>query len=96
MASENGYEATKTPADFQIQRFDIDLTAKEVRHAPVQCEDLEDAFGGIARGFKLLEECPVENPYDPSAKLIFNLGILSGTAKYDQVVATRFQHLWKA
>src|SRR5687768_3275067 len=77
--SENGYEANKTPADFQIQSFEINLTAKEVQPVLRQCEDLEDVFGGIARGFKLLEQCPVDDPYDPNATLIFNLGILSGT-----------------
>ncbi len=43
--------------------------------------------------------------YDPSISMhsvdalnsfARNLGILSGTASYEQVVATRFQHLWKA
>ena len=45
----------------------------------IVCEDYEDVFGGIARGFKFLEGKAVDDAYDPSATLIMNLGILSGT-----------------
>ena len=77
--SDNGNGAAKSPADFKINRFHIDLGERKVRYERVPCEDLEDVFGGIARGFKLLEDRAVDDPYDPAAVLIMNLGILSGT-----------------
>ncbi len=87
MAGQNGngvatngeHGASKTPADFSIHRYRIDLTNRDVSGETVVCEDLEDVFGGIARGFKLLEDCPVDDAYDPAATLIMNLGLLSGT-----------------
>ncbi len=79
MGNENGHEANKTPADFQVKCFDVNLSSQQVQSIPRPCEDLEDVFGGIARGFKLLEECPIDDPYAPEATLILNLGLLSGT-----------------
>tara|TARA_R110002072_G_scaffold299632_1_gene475492 strand:+ start:69851 stop:71701 length:1851 start_codon:yes stop_codon:yes gene_type:complete len=79
ISDTDGNGAAKKPQDFRIRSFQIDLTAQAVTPETVQCEDLEDALGGIARGFKLLEKCPTDTPYDPSATLILNLGILSGT-----------------
>ncbi|MGZ0162420.1 MAG: aldehyde ferredoxin oxidoreductase C-terminal domain-containing protein [Planctomycetales bacterium] len=79
ISDTDGNGAAKKPQDFKIRSFKIDLTAQAVTPETVQCEDLEDALGGIARGFKLLENCPTDAPYDPSATLILNLGILSGT-----------------
>ena len=79
MGNENGHQAAKTPADFQIQHFDVDLTSQTVQAKTLPCEDLEDVFGGIARGFKLLEKCPILDPYTPQATLVLNLGLLSGT-----------------
>src|SRR5690606_532840 len=64
---------------FQIKRFYVDLAAKQVRSEQAPCKDLEDVMGGIARGFKILEERPIDDPYDPTATLVMNLGILSGT-----------------
>ena len=65
--------------DFSFHRFLIDLSTREIRHERVSCEDLEDVLGGIARGFKLLTDLPVDDPYSPDATLVCNLGILSGT-----------------
>ncbi|MGZ0169102.1 MAG: aldehyde ferredoxin oxidoreductase C-terminal domain-containing protein [Planctomycetales bacterium] len=79
ISDTDGNGAAKKPQDFKIRSFKIDLTAQAVTPETVPCEDLEDALGGIARGFKLLENCPTDTPYDPSATLILNLGILSGT-----------------
>jgi aldehyde:ferredoxin oxidoreductase len=79
ISDTDGNGAAKKPQDFKIRSFQIDLTAQAVTPETVQCDDLEDALGGIARGFKLLEKCPTDTPYDPSATLILNLGILSGT-----------------
>jgi len=79
ISDTDGNRTVKRPQDFTIRSFRIDLTAQSVKPETVQCEDLEDALGGIARGFKLLEGCPTDKPYDPSATLILNLGILSGT-----------------
>ncbi len=69
----------RPPTDFTLQSFRIDLAKPHVVHDVVQCEDHEDAFGGIARGFKLLADYPVDDAYDPAATLVMNLGILSGT-----------------
>jgi aldehyde:ferredoxin oxidoreductase len=65
--------------DFEFNRYFVDLTTKEVRFERVVCEDLEDALGGIARATKLLGSLEVEDPYAPSAPLVMNLGLLSGT-----------------
>lgn len=64
---------------FKIHRFHIDLSSKSVRPELAACKDLEDVLGGIARAFKILEERPIDDPYDPAATLVMNLGILSGT-----------------
>ncbi|MHC4548285.1 MAG: aldehyde ferredoxin oxidoreductase C-terminal domain-containing protein [Planctomycetota bacterium] len=65
--------------DFTFQRFHVDLDTQEVRPEEVRCADLEDVLGGIARGFKLLQDRPVEDAYAPEATLVLNLGLLSGT-----------------
>lgn len=81
MISDNGSSngADKSPADFKLSSFRVELGSQAVDHQTVQCEDLEDVFGGAARGFKLLEDCPTDDPYAPEVTLILNLGILSGT-----------------
>jgi aldehyde:ferredoxin oxidoreductase len=79
ISDTDGNGAAMKPQDFRIRSFRIDLSTQVVTPETVQCEDLEDALGGIARGFKLLERCATDTPYDPSATLILNLGILSGT-----------------
>ena len=80
MISDNGSSnGAKTPADFKINSFKVDLGTQAVENQIVQCEDLEDVFGGAARGFKLLEDCPTDDPYAPEVSLIMNLGVLSGT-----------------
>jgi aldehyde:ferredoxin oxidoreductase len=75
----SGNGATRRPSDFQIQQHRVDLSRLSVEASVVRCEDYEDALGGIARAFKLLETCPVEDAYDPRATLLMNLGILTGT-----------------
>ena len=62
-----------------IHRYHVDLTNETVRYEGVPSEDLEDALGGIARATKLLAGIDVDDPYAPSAPLIMNLGLLSGT-----------------
>jgi len=62
-----------------VNRYHVDLTDGSVRFERVQCEDLEDALGGIARATKLLDDVDVTDPYAPSAPLVMNLGLLSGT-----------------
>ncbi len=79
MISDSGVRTLKKPSDFSLRSFRIDLSSQAVTREVVRCEDLEDVFGGIARGFKLLEQCPVDDPYSPSATLVLNLGILSGS-----------------
>lgn len=70
---------TKSPQDFYLNRYHVDLTTKTVKFERVQCQDYEDVLGGIARAFKILEQNPVDDAYDPKALFIFNLGILSGS-----------------
>ena len=50
---------TRTPQDFHVSRYHVDLTTRTVRFERVPCEDFEDVLGGIARAFKLLETRPV-------------------------------------
>jgi aldehyde:ferredoxin oxidoreductase len=70
---------TQPATAFTFNRYHIDLTTGEVCFECVECEDLEDALGGIARATKLLGSVEVTDPYDPSAPLVMNLGRLSGT-----------------
>jgi len=73
-------EAILKPAtEFEVCRYHVDLTEQTVRHETVRCEDLEDVLGGVARGTKLLANVQVDDPYDPAAPLVMNLGLLSGT-----------------
>ncbi|MHC4135453.1 MAG: aldehyde ferredoxin oxidoreductase C-terminal domain-containing protein [Planctomycetota bacterium] len=65
--------------DISFVRFHVDLATSAVRREDVRCADLEDALGGIARGFKLLEDRAVHDAYAPEATLVMNLGLLSGT-----------------
>ncbi len=65
--------------EFEINRYFVDLTAQSVRFERVACEDLEDVLGGVARATKLLDNVIVDDPYDPSAPLVMNLGLLSGS-----------------
>ena len=71
--------AAAKPDDFEFSRYHIDLAAASVRSERVRCQDLDDVLGGIARGFKGLEQHPVRDAYDPQAVLLMTLGILSGT-----------------
>ncbi|MHC4392461.1 MAG: aldehyde ferredoxin oxidoreductase C-terminal domain-containing protein [Planctomycetota bacterium] len=71
----------RQPDSFTIHRYFVDLSSHSFKHEAVTCHDLEDVFGGIGRGFKVLEGMPkVTDPYDPAAPLIMNLGALSGTS----------------
>lgn len=61
------------------RRYFVDLTDETVRFEIVPSEDLADALGGVARATKLLGDVAVDDPYEPSAPLVMNLGMLSGT-----------------
>lgn len=63
-----------------FNRYRIDLDRLRVGHERVSCSDMEDVLGGIGRGFKLLESHRVSDPYCAEARLVMNLGILSGTS----------------
>jgi aldehyde:ferredoxin oxidoreductase len=69
----------KPSTEFEVHRLYVDLAAQTVRSETVACQDLEDALGGIARATKLLQDVVVDDPYAPSAPLVMNLGLLSGT-----------------
>ena len=71
----NGNTTKKSPTDFKFCRLHIDLTSSKVSPETISCEDYEDVFGGIARGFKYLQGKAVDDAYDPSATLIMNLGL---------------------
>jgi aldehyde:ferredoxin oxidoreductase len=65
--------------DFEVNRYLVDLTTQTVQFERVVCSDFEDILGGVARATKLLDDVVVDDPYDPSAPLLMNLGLLSGT-----------------
>ena len=65
--------------EFEINRYFVDLTTQVVRFERVPCEDFEDVLGGVARATKLLDDVVVDDPYDPTAPLVMNLGLLSGS-----------------
>ncbi|MCB9831731.1 MAG: FHA domain-containing protein [Planctomycetes bacterium] len=69
----------KEPHDFSIHRYEIDLGTYAVKAREIRCADHEDVLGGIARGFKILQDYEVEDAYHPKAPLVMNLGLLSGT-----------------
>src|SRR5262249_15438899 len=69
----------KQPTDYQFRRVTIDLEHQDIRQDNVPCQDLEDFLGGIGRSFKLLSAYEVTEAFAPSAPLIMNLGIFSGT-----------------
>ena len=77
--SETAEAALLPLTAFSVNRYHVDLTAGRVRFERVPCQDLEDVLGGIARATKLLADVEVEDPYAPSAPIIMNLGLLSGT-----------------
>ncbi len=69
----------KQPTDYQFRRVTIDLEHQDIRQDDVPCQDIEDFLGGIGRSFKLLGAYEVTDAFTPSAPLIMNLGIFSGT-----------------
>jgi aldehyde:ferredoxin oxidoreductase len=71
--------ALRSATEFTVSRYHVDLASRTVRLEQVPCEDLEDALGGIARATKLLAGIELGDPYAPSAPLLMNLGLLSGT-----------------
>ncbi|MEO1999708.1 MAG: aldehyde ferredoxin oxidoreductase N-terminal domain-containing protein, partial [Planctomycetaceae bacterium] len=67
------------PSDLTYVRATIDLTTGEIVTSAIQCRDLEDCMGGIARGFRVLEQNPSDEAYAPESTLLMTLGVLSGT-----------------
>jgi len=70
---------TPSISDHAYTRYNVDLGSGEIACQSHPCEDLEDVLGGIARGFKFIESCPVNDAYDPAATLLMTLGVLSGS-----------------
>ncbi|HEY7493497.1 MAG TPA: aldehyde ferredoxin oxidoreductase C-terminal domain-containing protein [Candidatus Tectomicrobia bacterium] len=70
---------TKHITDYRFRRVIIDLTQHDIRQATIACQDMEDFLGGIGRAFKLLGDYDVSDAFAPSAPLLMNLGVLSGT-----------------
>ena len=66
-------------SDLAFTRYSVDLASGTIDSRTHDCEDLEDVLGGIARGFKFIENCPVTDAYDPAATLLLTLGVLSGS-----------------
>jgi hypothetical protein len=64
---------TKHPTDYQLRRVTIDLTREDIRQETVQCQDLDDFLGGIARSFKLFAHYEVQDAFASSAPLISSL-----------------------
>jgi len=72
--------AERKISELSFNRYWIDLEARSVRSETVTCADVEDLLGGIGRGFKILENHRIDDPYSPNAALVMNLGVLSGTS----------------
>jgi aldehyde:ferredoxin oxidoreductase len=72
-------EDAGTPLGVTFNRYLVSMDGYHASKREVQARDLEDAIGGAARAFKVLEHFDVDDPYAPSAPLILNLGILSGS-----------------
>ena len=70
---------TASISDLAFTRYSVDLASGTIDSRTHDCEDLEDVLGGIARGFKFIENCPVTDAYDPAATLLLTLGVLSGS-----------------
>ena len=58
--NETSESSLQPPTAFSVNRYHVDLTTETVRFEKVQCEDLEDALGGIARATKLLADVEVD------------------------------------
>src|SRR5437867_1854606 len=69
----------KQLTDYQFHRVSIDLEQGDIRQNTLPCQDMEDFLGGIGRSFKLLGAYEVTDAFAPSAPLIMNLGVFSGT-----------------
>lgn len=65
--------------DYCFRRVTVELTRRDVRQETVACQDMEDFLGGIGRAFKLLGDYEVTDAFAPSAPLLMNLGVFSGT-----------------
>jgi aldehyde:ferredoxin oxidoreductase len=70
---------TKHVTDYQFRRVTVDLARQDVHQEIMACQDMEDFLGGIGRSFKLLGGYQVDDAFAPSAPLLMNLGVLSGT-----------------
>jgi aldehyde:ferredoxin oxidoreductase len=70
---------TASISDLAFTRYTVDLASGTIDGCTHDCEDLEDVLGGIARGFKFIENYPVTDAYDPAATLLLTLGVLSGS-----------------
>ena len=71
--------ADKRPSDLNYSRATVHLESGKISTEQIQCTDLDDCMGGIARGFKVLEDHPTEEAYSPESVLLMTLGVLSGT-----------------
>ena len=70
---------TKHVTDYFLRRVTIDLEREDIRQEAIACQDLDDFLGGIARSFQLLAHYEVQDAFAPTAPLIMNLGVFSGT-----------------
>lgn len=68
-----------SPADLTWRCYSCDLSQLSFSHQDVPCANIDDVLGGIGRGFRILEDHPIDDAYDPNAALLMNLGVLSGT-----------------
>jgi aldehyde:ferredoxin oxidoreductase len=78
--SEGTLSKGARPQDHSISHHEVDLSKGSVCAKQIPCADLEDVLGGIARGFRILEDCAVTDAYSPDAVLVMNIGCLSGSA----------------
>jgi len=69
----------KQITDDQCHRVTVDLEPEDIQQHDIPCEDMEDFLGGIGRALKVLGTYEVSDAFAPTAPLVMNLGIFSGT-----------------
>jgi aldehyde:ferredoxin oxidoreductase len=70
---------SKQVTDYVFRRITVDLSQGHFQQEAIACQDLEDFLGGIGRAFKFLTHYDVTDAYAPTAPLLMNLGVFSGT-----------------
>ena len=79
MNIENNNNQRLTPNTIGYTRCLVDLTASRTELNIVQCDELADVLGGIARAYKYLSKKSIINAYSEDNPLVVSTGLLTGT-----------------